>query len=138
MTRLALIPAALAVASLAACATPETLAEYRPVADAAGPAYDRDLAECRAIATAAEADYRKRQSDEMAANIIGGLLVGALVGQAIGGTGDWTAYGAAHGAAAGVASTDTELAHGGPRRVIDRCLAGRGHRVLSDLGRGGA
>lgn len=116
--------------------TVATLDEYQPVTDRPGPGYATDLAECRAIAMAAEADYRKRQSDEMAANLIGGLLVGALVGQAIGGTGDWTVYGAAHGAAAGAASTDTELAHGGPRRIVDRCLAGRGYAVLSDAGRG--
>ena len=34
------------------------------------------------------------------------------------------------------AATDTELARGGPRRIIDRCLIGRGHRILSDIGRG--
>lgn len=62
--------------------------------------------------------------------------IGAVVGQAVGGNSDWTAYGAAHGAAAGAASTDTELARGGPRRIVDRCLASRGHAVLSDAGRG--
>lgn len=121
---------------LAACAAPQTLDEYRPVVDGAGPAYEADLSQCRSIATQAEADYQKRQQQEMGANIVAGLLVGALVGQAVGGNGDWTAYGAAHGAAAGAVATDTELAHGGPRRIIDRCMAGRGHRVISDLGRG--
>lgn len=125
-----------AVAALTACAPAEQLAEYRPVADAAGPAYERDLADCRAIATQAEADYRKREADAMAANIFAGLIVGAIAGQAIGGNSDWTAYGAAHGAATGAASADTELAYGGPRRIIDRCMTGRGHRILSDLGRG--
>lgn len=127
------LTAALAVA---ACAAPEQLAEYRPVADAAGPAYERDLAHCRALATQAEADYLRRQNAEAGANLIAGLLVGAVVGQAIGGNSQSTAYGAAYGATTGVAATDTELAHGGPRRIVDRCLAGRGHRVLSDIGRG--
>ena len=125
-----------AALSLAACAAPEQLAEYRPVADAAGPAYERDLAHCRALATQAEADYLRRQNAEAGANLIAGLLVGAVVGQAIGGNSQSTAYGAAYGATTGVAATDTELAHGGPRRIVDRCLAGRGHRVLSDIGRG--
>lgn len=122
--------------AMAACTAPETLTEYRPVVDASGAQYEADLAQCQAIATQAEAEYKRKQSEEMAANVIAGLLVGAVVGQAVGGNSNWTAYGAANGAAAGAASTDTELAHGGPRRVIDRCLAGRGHRVLSDLGRG--
>ena len=125
-----------AALSLAACAAPEQLAEYRPVADAGGPAFERDLAHCRAIATQAEAEYLRRQNAETGANIITGLLVGAVVGQAVGGNSDWTAYGAASGAASGISATDTELAHGGPRRIVDRCLAGRGHRVLSDIGRG--
>jgi hypothetical protein len=62
-------------------------------------------------------------------------LVGALVGAAIGNS-DTAGAGALYGGAAGAASTDTELATGGPRRIIDRCMAGRGHKVLSDLGRG--
>ena len=40
------------------------------------------------------------------------------------------------GAAAGAAATDTELAVGGPRRIIDRCMTQRGHVVLNDLGAG--
>ena len=128
--------AAATAAALSACAAPEQLSEYRPIVDAGGVAFEADLAHCRAIATAAEADYRKRQNDAMAANLIVGVLAGAALGNAIGGNSDWTAYGAVNGAAAGVASVDTELAHGGPRRVIDRCLLGRGHRVLSDVGVG--
>ncbi|MTH61134.1 glycine zipper family protein [Paracoccus litorisediminis] len=132
---LSILTAALA---LSACAAP-TLEEYRPVTDTTGPNAARlesDLAQCRAIATQAEADYKKRQSDEMAGRLVAGLIVGAIAGQAIGGNSSATAYGAAAGATSGVASTDTELAHGGPRRIIDRCLTERGHTVLSDLGKG--
>lgn len=129
--------AALALVPLiAACAATPTLDTYAPVVAAQTPAYQRDLAECRSIATAAEAEYKQRQSNEMAANLITGLIVGAVVGQAVGQNSDWTAYGAASGAAHGVAATDTELAQGGPRRIVDRCLASRGHAVLSDLGQG--
>ena len=128
--------AALALVSvMSACAAP-VLDDYRPIVDGAGPGYEADLAQCQAIAKQAEADYQRRQSSEMASKLIVGALLGAAVGQAVGGNSEWTAYGAAQGAGAGVASTDTELAHGGPRRIIDRCLAGRGHRVLSDLGQG--
>ena len=121
---------------MAACTAPETLAEYRPVVDRPNAAYASDLSQCQALAQNAEAEYKRKQGQEMAGRLIGGLIIGAIAGQAVGGNSDWTAYGAAHGAAAGAASTDTELAHGGPRRIVDRCLAGRGHRVLSDLGRG--
>ena len=126
----------LTAALLLSGCTVATLDEYQPVTDRPGPRYAADLSECRAIAKQAEADYQRRQNDAMAANIVAGLIIGAVVGQAVGGNSDWTAYGAAHGAAAGAASTDTELAHGGPRRIVDRCLAGRGYAVLSDAGRG--
>lgn len=129
---------ALPCLALAACETP-TLDEYRPVTDPAtgvSAKYEGDLAQCQAIAKQAEVDYQKRQQGEMVGRLLVGALVGAAVGQAVGGNSDWTAYGAAHGATAGAVSTDTELAHGGPRRIIDRCMEGRGHRVLSDLGRG--
>lgn len=125
--------AAVCLIALGAC-TVETLETYQPVTATA--VSQNDLAECRAIATAAEADYRKRQNDALVGNLIVGVLVGAAVGNAVGGNSDWTAYGAATGAAQGVAATDTELAHGGPRRIMDRCLANRGHTILSDLGRG--
>ena len=69
----------------------------------------------------------------MAANILVGVIGGAVIGNAYGHNGG---YGAAYGAAAGAAATDTDLAANGPARIIDRCLAGRGHNVLSDLGKG--
>lgn len=122
---------------LAACVTP--LEEYRPVTDPnarTAARYEKDLSDCYKIAKQAEADYQKRQQEELGANLLAGLIVGALVGAAVGDSGDWAAYGAATGAAAGVAETDFELAHGGPRRIIDRCMTSRGHVVLSDLGSG--
>ena len=47
------------------------------------------------------------------------------------------AYGAVTGMASGAANNDYshDLVKYGPRRVIDRCMADRGHRILSDLGR---
>lgn len=119
---------------LAGCVQP--LAEYTPVVDPArsGPGYQADLAECRAIAAGAEAEYNQRATDQMVAGIIVGGLVGAAVGNAYGGS--YGNEGAAWGAALGASTADTELAAGGPRRIIDRCLAGRGHAVLNDLGQG--
>lgn len=126
------------VLTLSACVQ-ETLTDYRPVVDPSksSPAkFEKDLVACRNIGLAAEADYKKRQEAEMGQKLIAGLIMGAIVGAAVGDSGNYAAAGAAYGGAAGVASTDTELAQGGPRRIIDRCMTERGHGVLSDLGKG--
>jgi hypothetical protein len=117
----------------------QTLEEYRPVVDSGASnsgRYDGDLAACYSIAKKAEAEYQKRQQDELGANLIAGVLAGALVGAAVGDNSDWAKTGAVYGAAAGAANTDTEMAVGGPRRIIDRCMTDRGHRILSDFGKG--
>ena len=129
--------AALIGLGLSGCVEP--LAEYRPVVDPSmsSPAkFEKDLAACRAVATQAETEYKARQEKEMGQNLLAGLLVGAVAGAAVGGNSDWAATGAAYGAASGVAATDTELAVGGPRRIIDRCMTQRGHAILNDLGAG--
>ena len=129
--------AVLALPLLAACVPAEPLTDYRPVVDPSRTSqakFDGDLAACKSIATAAEADYAKRQQAEMGANLIAGLILGAAIGSAYGN--EYIGQGAAWGAASGAANTDTELAHGGPRRIIDRCMSERGHVVLSDSGRG--
>jgi len=123
---------------LGACVS-EPLTEYRPVVDPSksSPArFEQDLAACRSIALQAEAEYKRRQDEQMGQNIMAGLIVGAIAGAAIGDSGNYAAAGAAYGAGAGMAATDTELAYGGPRRIVDRCMADRGHVILSDLGRG--
>lgn len=134
-----------AVLALAACEPLPPLSEYRPVVDTArvnAAKFDKDLGECRAIATQVEADYKKRQQDEMAANMVAGLIVGALVGAAVGGNSsyqhDMIAYGAASGAASGAAAGDYtyDLVTYGPRRVVDRCMTERGYNVLNDPGKG--
>lgn len=124
--------------SIAGCVQ-ESLVDYRPVVDPSrsSPAkYERDLVECRNIAIQAEAEYKERQEKEMAQNMMAGLIVGAIAGAAIGDNGRSAAAGAAYGTAAGMAATDTELAAGGPRRIVDRCMAGRGHAILNDIGKG--
>ena len=126
------------VVSLAGCVQ-EPLSQYRPIVDPAksSPAkFERDLAACRNVGLSAEAVYKKRQQEEMGRNMMAGILVGAIAGAAIGDTSGYAASGAAYGAGAGMAATDTELAQGGPRRIIDRCMADRGHVVLNDIGRG--
>ena len=56
----------------------------------------------------------------------------------IGGNSEWTGIGAGAGMASGAG-----LAHqmatdpaGASKRIIDRCMAGRGHNILNDLGAG--
>lgn len=130
MTRLYLLTAALA---LTACTT-ETLATYAPVVDRPGARYAADLADCRALATTAEAEYTKRMNNELAANLILGALAGAAIGSSYGD--NYVNDAALYGAMSGINATDTAQAYGGPRRIVDRCLVARGHTVLSDVGRG--
>jgi uncharacterized protein YcfJ len=126
----------IAALSLSGCVQP--LEDYRPVVDPSAKnnsRYERDLAACYSVAKQAEAAYQQRQQEQMGANLVAGLLAGALLGAAIGNS-DTAGAGALYGGVAGAASTDTELATGGPRRIIDRCMDDRGHKILSDLGRG--
>lgn len=138
MKRIAFLGLAAAM-TLSACATPSaTLPTYAPVVDPGAPnahRYPADLKQCQLLAQQAEQKYIEEQNAELGANIVGGILVGALLGAAVGNS-DTAGWGAGYGAASGIAATDFETAHGGPRRIIDRCLAGRGHQPLSDLGRG--
>lgn len=143
MRRLILLGAATAV--LSACQPLPPLSEYRPVVDPKAKNsrhLESDLGECRNIALKVEADYKKRQSDEMAANLIAGLLVGAVAGAVVGNNtgsqGDFIAAGAVAGAAGAAGSGDYthDLVTYGPRRVVDRCMTERGHAILNDPGKG--
>lgn len=142
-------PAALLCAGsflfLTACEPVQPLSEYRPAVDPGKTnqaRYEKDLQACRAVALQVEADYKERQQKEMGKNLAAGLIVGALVGAAAGtNTGyrnDYILTGAAVGAAAGAGSGDYDhdLVTYGPRRVVDRCMAGRGYTLLTDFGRG--
>jgi uncharacterized protein YcfJ len=129
---------------LAACAPPN-LADYRPVVDPSTtnmPKFESDLVQCRSIAVEARANYERQASAQAMNNLLVGAVAGAAVGSAVGAgstyRGELTAYGAASGAAAGAASSASaqELARFGPNRIIDRCMANRGHVLLNDLGLG--
>lgn len=135
----------IATLALASCAELEPLTEYRPVVDPERTnmqIFERDLDACRAVAVQVEADYRQRQQEQMGANIMAGLLVGAITGAVVGSgsnyQGELAAYGAASGMAAGAAANDYsyDMVTYGPRRVVDRCMAERGHTILNDVGRG--
>lgn len=134
-----LLPAAVIACTLVAgCVQP--LSEYRPVVDPAKskPAkFEGDLVACRAIAQKAEAEYIKRSNEQFTRNMIVGVFAGAILGAAVGNS-DTAAYGAAAGGAAGAAASgdDYDLITYGPRRIVDRCMADRGHVILNDIGRG--
>lgn len=119
-----------------------TLESYRPAVDPAKTdmaKFDADLAECVAIAKQVQDDYQEARSQELAVNILSGMVAGAIVGNAFGdGSHRDVAAGIAAGAAGGAASGDYtyDLIHFGPQRVVDRCMEGRGYNVLSDPGRG--
>lgn len=134
----------IAAALLAACEPVQPLAEYRPVTDPTARTasrYDADRADCITIATRVEADYRERQQREALQNAIAGAIfgaaIGAVAGSGTGAQGDWIAAGAAYGAVGSAGSGDYgyDLVTYGPRRIVDRCMASRGHVILGDLGR---
>ena len=119
--------AVLIVASIvSSCARP-----YRPVIDPAmirdTAKYDRDLAECGALAS------QQSRSERVGTGAVGGGFFGAIVGTLLGwisgrpGTGAATGavVGAAAGAAggAGAASRDYEV-------IYRNCMIGRGWPVL--------
>ena len=129
---------------LAGCGV-EPLVEYTPIVDPYRTdmnAFNKDLVECRSVALSVEADYQKRQQEQALSNALAGALAGAITGAVVGAgsdyQGDLAAYGAAAGASAGLASNDYthDLVKFGPRRVVDRCMAERGHKILNDVGRG--
>ena len=89
--------------------------------------YERDLAECRDFARRADP-----AADAAKGGVVGGAIgaaVGAVVGALTGNVGRAAAIGAAGGATGGVLRGGLR---GGARqkRIIRRCLRGRGYRVL--------
>lgn len=139
------ILALLVATTVAACEAPQQLTDYRPVVDPAKSdpgKFENDLVACRNIAVQVEAEYKKRQQQEAVAGLIAGALVGAATGAIAGGgsshKSDYILTGTAIGAAGGAASGDHTfyLVKYGPRRIVDRCMADRGHTILNDIGRG--
>jgi uncharacterized protein YcfJ len=123
--RLLCLAAALLAAGLAGCAD-----TYQPIVDSQGTdraAYERDLAECRELARRASP-----AGDVAKGGLVGGAIgaaVGAVVGALTGNVGRAAAIGAAGGATGGILRGGLR---GGERqkRIIRRCLRGRGYQVL--------
>lgn len=126
---------------LAGCAEVPSLATYSPTVDPARTNMTRfsgDLEECREIASNLQAEYQKRQEQDLAINIMAGLVSGAIIGGSYGGSSQDRVTGAAIGGLAGAAHSEYsgDLIQYGPQRVVDRCMAARGYVILNDLGRG--
>ncbi|RJX31957.1 MAG: glycine zipper family protein [Oxalobacter sp.] len=98
-------------------------AGYRPIVDMKGvdkAQYEKDLKECQEYA----------EQVNVAGETAAGGAIGAGIGGAIGAvSGGRAGVGAAVGAITGTA-TGAGKATSGQKQVINRCLAGRGYRVL--------
>ena len=145
MKKLTTSMSSLSLVLLVASCGVESLVDYTPVVDTYNTnmtTFNKDLEQCRNIALRVEADYEKRQQEQALSNALAGALAGALTGAIIGSGSDYqgelAGYGAVAGAASGAAANDytRDLVKFGPRRVVDRCMADRGHKVLNDVGRG--
>lgn len=112
------VASGLAVLSIAGCA-----AQPDPIIDTKGvdmAAYRRDLAECRQYANEVP----------MAAGAAKGAAAGGAYGAAVGSINGRAAEGAGTGAISGAAYSMLE-ADREKQRVVKRCVAGRGYRVLN-------
>lgn len=131
----------MSVSVMAGCMEPPSLANYTPTIDPARTNMTRfssDLEQCRVIAANLQAEYQKRQEQDMAINILSGIVAGAIVGGSYGGSNQDRVTGAAIGGLAGAANSEysSDLIQYGPQRVVDRCMAARGYTILNDIGRG--
>ena len=114
----------IAVCLIAAMITGCAGARYRPIVDGNGGAqYESDLAACQAYA-----GHRPDAGTSAVAGAVVGAGIGLLFAIASGGRGF-------RNAAAGVGAVSGGLsagaaAEGNQRAIIQRCMAGRGYRVL--------
>ena len=122
----------------------QVLGTYRPAIDPENTdlaKFEVDLAACRKIATTQYDKYQEERSNQIIVGALLGAAVGAATGAVVGDIYGDSGYGASIGAVSGAAygvggaawATDPK---GAAARVLDRCLAARGHRILSDLGKG--
>jgi len=91
---------------------------------------NRDLAECKELASKASGDAATEAGKGAAVGAVGGAAVGAIIGAVSGSAGTGAALGAAIGGTGGAAhqglSADQEY-----KRSYSKCLEGRGHRVIN-------
>lgn len=113
------------VVLLSGCAA-TTGANYRPIIDSKGidfNRYEADLSECQAYAT-----QTASAAQSAAAGAIAGAVLGAALAAAAGSRYDRSST-ARVGALSGAVGAGAE-GERNQRTIINRCLAGRGYRVL--------
>jgi len=140
------------VASLVACAPqPKVdLATYSPIIDTQNVDKEKfatDLAACRKLGQNAQVIYKKRRDEQVAAAELEAFfktaIIGGLIGAATGDSSD-AAKGAVIGGVLGASEAGNSVEYTrtfvefGPAAIIDRCMVGRGYKLLSKEGFGGA
>ena len=112
--------------TLSGCATAPSGANYRPIVDTKGVdfnRYENDLRECQAYAL-----QTASAAESAAAGAVAGAVLGALLAGAAGSNyskGRTARVGALSGAVGAGAEGERNQ-----RTIINRCLAGRGYKVL--------
>lgn len=100
-------------------------ASYQPIVDTKGVDMNRyhvDLKECQGYASQVNAG--EHAAAGAAAGVVLGAIIGALVGGRHGANYGASTYGVTGAAAGGAEGTQAQ------RKIIMRCLAGRGYRPL--------
>lgn len=116
---------AFVIISMSGCAT-TTGANYRPIVDNKGVdmnRYESDLRECQSYAT-----QTASAAESAAAGAVAGALLGAVLASAAGSRYSRTST-ARVGAVSGAVGAGVE-GEKNQRNIINRCLSGRGYKVL--------
>lgn len=101
-----------------------------PRADAGKETLNRDLAECKELASKASGGTATEAAKGTAVGALGGAAVGAVVGAVTGSAGSGAALGAAIGGTGGAAHQGLSAEQQYKQSYI-KCLQGRGHRVIN-------
>lgn len=91
---------------------------------------DRDLTECKELASKASGGTATEAAKGTAVGALGGAAVGAVIGAVTGNAGSGAALGAAIGGTGGAVHEGASAEHQYKRSYV-KCLEGRGHRVIN-------
>ena len=91
---------------------------------------DRDLGECKELASKASGGTATEAAKGTAVGALGGAAVGAVIGAVTGNAGSGAALGAAIGGTGGAAHQGLSAEQQYKRSYV-KCLEGRGHRVIN-------
>ncbi|MBI3810532.1 MAG: hypothetical protein HY284_08780 [Nitrospirae bacterium] len=101
-----------------------------PRAGANQDTLNRDLAECKDLASKASGGTATEAAKGTAVGALGGAAAGAVIGAVTGSAARGAATGAAIGGVGGAAKEGLSAEHQYKRSYI-KCLEGRGHRVVN-------